>query len=645
VAWPNPNQYAEAIQNSKLAFSDGELQRGAVVLNQYKLPRPISGNFATVFEIVGPGKKWAVRCFLREVTNHQQRYSAITRHLQSHPLDFMVGFEYLPEGIRVAGKWYPILKMDWTRGVQLDRYIEEHLNEPAKLDALANQWVTMCRQLRQADLAHGDLQHGNILITDQNQFKLIDYDGVTIPSTIGFTQNEIGHRHYQHPSRTSDQSISASNFRNVDNFPAHVIGLSLYALSIDPSLWSKTDAGVENLLFRDVDYKDPTNSKTLNLLRNHADSRIRAIARRMTDVITMRSYLDVPPLERLEPALGSTIGRWIADHLPQPNNSVQASSAVTNSSVEPNVPEWLRDHFEVQAASQFEFPDDFILSERQTIEREFQNSLLRWFRPLFRQFASARVHDRFATYPLAKDKVRIEERLQLLRREQAKLQMRISAIPQTVDDVRLSAFAEVQAAEQAAQKVNKEINNSWRLEREELERLAKYVAESLQKHKISPNSVSGIGKARIAALNSAGVFTAGDITPANRSRALAALENIRGANPDAEWQKLEGWFDEQRNTLKPPPSTVARSESATAISAAYNTTRRNMQSKLEDLQREVIRVRNAVLKNEQARLRTLSNEVATVERQIRETQRILQRYVKITLEILIDKIVNSSAGI
>jgi DNA-binding helix-hairpin-helix protein with protein kinase domain len=264
---------------------------------------------------------------------------------------------------------------------------------------------------------------------------------------------------------------------------------------------------------------------------------------------------------------------------------------------------------------------------------------------LFRQFASARLHDRFATYPLAKDKVKIEERLQLLQREHAKTKLKMAALPQAVDDLRLNTYPEVQAADQAVQKVNQEFNDSFRLEREEIERLARYQAEYLLKHKITANSVAGIGKARIAALNSVGIVTAADIVTTNQTRALTILENIRGANPPAEWQKLEVWRDDLQVNMKPPPASVARSQSSTAISAAYATVRRTLQLKLDDLRREALRVRNMVLKNEQNRLRNLNSEVIVIERQIRETQKALQQYAKITPEILLDKIINSPVAL
>ena len=641
VAWPNPNQYAEAIQNPKQSFADPALQGGTVLLNKYMLPRPISGNFATVFEVESGGQKWAVRCFLREVTNQQQRYAAITKHLHNVPLSCMVGFEYLPHGIKVGQKWYPVLKMDWIPGAPLDSYIAEHLAKPAKLEVLANQWVNLIHSLREADLAHGDLQHGNILVTATDQFKLIDYDGLYIPAVIGLPQNEVGHRHYQHPSRTSDDGVSASNFRNVDNFPAQIIGLSLYALSIDPTLWEKTGAGGENLLFRDVDYKDPARSKTLALLSNHGDARIRTIAQRVDAAIASRNFLDVLPLEPLTARRGLGIERWLADHLPKSNP--QPPPVLPNwNATATSVPSWVLEHLEAQPSFQLDFPDDFIRAERQVIEYEFQHSLMRWFRPLFRTFASARINDRFETYPYAADKEKLETQLRLFEQEQVKIQNRIAAIPSNIDDARLSAYPEVGSAEQLVKQLSDQVRASWRFQHEELDRLEQFISRALADFQIGPNVINGIGKARIAVLNSIGIFSAADITALNQPAAIAALENIRGATPSVEWQKLEEWRDAQRQYVPAPPPTTASSGNADVIVARYATERRILERVMQDRQHEVKRLRNTVLKRELARLQVLADDLAGAERQTREVETSLRRYAKITPGNVLDKIVGLS---
>src|SRR5204863_3447178 len=98
--------------------------------------------------------------------------------------------------------------------------------------------------LRKNNIAHGDLQHGNVLIA-RGDFKLIDYDGMFVPALAGRASHEVGHRNYQHPGRTeSDFGIQ------LDNFSGWMIYLTLVALSIEPGLWSRFGQGDEHILFK-----------------------------------------------------------------------------------------------------------------------------------------------------------------------------------------------------------------------------------------------------------------------------------------------------------------------------------------------------------------------------------------------------------
>src|SRR5258707_1372162 len=113
MAWPQPDNYQEVIQNPQYCFEDPELRAGKPALDRNDLPRPMSGQFATVYQMNCGPKKWAVRCFLNEVPDQQRRYAQINDHLKRHNLPFMVGFNYLQRGIMVNKNWYPILKMEW----------------------------------------------------------------------------------------------------------------------------------------------------------------------------------------------------------------------------------------------------------------------------------------------------------------------------------------------------------------------------------------------------------------------------------------------------------------------------------------------------------------------------------------------------
>ncbi|HVG96058.1 MAG TPA: hypothetical protein VNK05_04115, partial [Chloroflexota bacterium] len=272
MVWPTPQEYQEAIQNLRANLDDPGLQAGRVGLDVLGLPRPISGNFASVYRVVSGTDVWAVRCFLHPVTDQQLRYAEISRRLQEARLPYTVGFEYLPRGVRVRGQWYPVLKMAWVQGTPLHEYVRRHLGQPSALLDLAAGWLEMTAALQAAGIAHGDLQHGNVLVVDGRP-KLIDYDGMYVPALAGRRSHELGHRHYQHPQRTETDFGPET-----DRFSSWVIYTALVALAADASLWERTGAGEEFLLLRDDDFRQPEASATLSALAGHADPRLRALA-------------------------------------------------------------------------------------------------------------------------------------------------------------------------------------------------------------------------------------------------------------------------------------------------------------------------------------------------------------------------------
>ena len=105
MAWPTPQEYNEAIQNPRTAFVDAELRAGQPVLTPLGLPRPITGNFASVYQMVCANQRvWAVRCFLRDFADHQDRSAAISGHLARTQLPYMVDFTFRADGIRIGGR-------------------------------------------------------------------------------------------------------------------------------------------------------------------------------------------------------------------------------------------------------------------------------------------------------------------------------------------------------------------------------------------------------------------------------------------------------------------------------------------------------------------------------------------------------------
>ncbi len=272
MSWPPASDYQDAIQNPATCFHDIELKAGKVSVNKIGLPRVASGNFASVYEMTTGAHRWAVRCFLRQGEDQQNRYALLSLYLSKLTVAGLVEFGYQQEGIRVRGKWCPVVKMEWVEGETLATYVQKNLHQPDKLRNLALQWRGLIDRLRQNKIAHADLQHGNVLVSPQGQLRLVDYDGMFVPSLRGRRSSELGHINYQHPKRCPDDYDE-----RLDNFSALIIYTALMALSLEPGLWKRFDTG-ENMLFSAQDYRLPSKSVLLEYLHQHPDPGLRTLA-------------------------------------------------------------------------------------------------------------------------------------------------------------------------------------------------------------------------------------------------------------------------------------------------------------------------------------------------------------------------------
>lgn len=317
--WPSHTDYQDAIQNPQICFQEEELKTATVATDMLGMPKVMSGNFASVYELTTVnGKHYAIRCFVRQVANQQVRYNLLTRHLQAVSLPWLVGFEFILRGIRLRQEWYPIVKMDWVAGTPMHMYIEDHVREPETMLRLADQWREMLKGLRENQIAHGDLQHGNVMCLPDGQFRLVDYDGMYVPAFGQGRSPELGHANYQHPRRTPDYYDI-----NLDNFAALIIYTSFLALAGDPSLWQQFHTG-DNLIFLANDFKDPRNSKVFQRLKQHPDSRVQKLA-----AVLERAC--IWPIAQV-PSFEITLDALAGGTLPEPAHQPAPVSAV---------PEWL----------------------------------------------------------------------------------------------------------------------------------------------------------------------------------------------------------------------------------------------------------------------------------------------------------------
>ncbi len=312
TAWPSPNDYTAAIQNPNVCFRDSDLKRSTVERHPLtRMPKVWTGNFAQVYELRNNAHRWAVKCFTRSAHDLRTRYARISEAVMASGLPYFVECRLLEDEMLVNGKRYGVVKMQWVDGQCLDKYVEANLFRPNVLVALAGQIVKMVRDLESRGIAHGDLQHGNIILRG-TQLTLVDYDGMFIPAFAGHRAPEQGLPSYQHPRR--DGRIYDSQ---LDRFPLIVIATGLYALAIEPALWYQFSTG-DNLLFTRADFEHPDRSSLFQKLRASPDGQLRELVELLRSAC-LRTPGEVPLLEKSLNAPVQARPWWVTAPAPPPD--------------------------------------------------------------------------------------------------------------------------------------------------------------------------------------------------------------------------------------------------------------------------------------------------------------------------------------
>lgn len=286
--WPTGTDYSRAVQTPAVSFADAELAAGKVGTNALGMPLVASGQNAVVFLLETERGRRAVRCFLAPPHEGAIRYEALEAHLVDTAPRALTSARYLKEGVTLSNQTWPVVVMPWVEGAPLNVAVEGMLGDSARLRALAAQWADVVRSLQRARVAHGDLQHGNVLVKPNDSIALVDLDGVWVPEIKVGPPAEFGHPNYQHPKR-SPQHWG----QYVDSFPGALIQLALLALAADESLERFLHG--ENLLFMRSDLERSDDSEVWAALCSSPDSEVAAMA------TNLRRYCSGPIADVLVP--------------------------------------------------------------------------------------------------------------------------------------------------------------------------------------------------------------------------------------------------------------------------------------------------------------------------------------------------------
>ena len=302
MPWPLASQFSAVLQRPSAAFRDPMLRQYAVERDRFRQPRPWAGSFAVVYKGIPPdgAKPLAIRVFTTESPERRERYDAISEYLRARRPSCLVDFEYRDASIRAGGHegWFPLIVMDWVEGETLFQWVRARCLEGdcrALRDAAAR-WLDVVAELEAAQIAHGDLQHGNVMVTPEGRLMLVDYDGMCVPALVGRRNLEVGVEPYQHPDRNGSTLLCLE----MDRFSSMVIYVALRALAADAGLWQRhvESLSYDKLLFRSEDFQGPSSSGLVAELANSPDDEVRDLTESLLELLRT-AMSQVAPLRQL----------------------------------------------------------------------------------------------------------------------------------------------------------------------------------------------------------------------------------------------------------------------------------------------------------------------------------------------------------
>src|SRR5215470_12367992 len=277
-AFPAAGDYYKAVQAPGRSFTVPKLQAAEFVWDSLG-PTLARGSSAVVFQAKVDGRAQALHCYIREDASSRDRYSALDVYLAGQSLSpYVSGTTWLDGAITVNRAPWPVLTMDWIDGRTLNEYVDFLVagSNAAALTTLAGRWRELVALLQRREFAHGDLQHGNVMVDQDGQLRLVDFDGVWIPQLAGQPPTtEYGHPNYQHP-------LHHNWDRWLDTFSALVVYLSLVALARDPGLWLAL-YNSKNLLFAKTDFFPPFTTEAWKQLAALRDPQVDELARKLQE--------------------------------------------------------------------------------------------------------------------------------------------------------------------------------------------------------------------------------------------------------------------------------------------------------------------------------------------------------------------------
>ncbi len=262
---PNISSIRTSVENQQKLVLDQHAQGGTFCRGRQNQLIAYTGGFSVVFPYAANGEIWAFRCWHTEMGNICHRIETISKAIQESGANYLCDFTYVDKGIIVDDIVYPTTRMRWIDGVTIKDYICRNRSNKVALEALADKFMAMVQDMHQRGFAHGDLQHGNIIVDNSGRLFLVDYDSFYCKELQGEPDIITGLKDYQHPLRQNNKIVS----QKLDYFSELIIYLSIIAIAANPKLVDEFKVeDADHLLFEALDYVDLQHSKIYQELHN-----------------------------------------------------------------------------------------------------------------------------------------------------------------------------------------------------------------------------------------------------------------------------------------------------------------------------------------------------------------------------------------
>lgn len=268
------------------------------VLDSAGVPIMCIGDSSVVFKMVDveDDRLYAMKCFLQEQCDRGSDYVKISEELEAVESPYILKPLYLEGELSVVTsqsdeKEFPVLLMDWVDGCTLGTYISNNYTDSFKTYQLVCGFFKLSSWLLSQNFTHGDIEPSNILVKENGDLVLVDYDGMYVPSMKGRNARGIGRPNFRHPKGILKKQS--------DDFAIVVLCLTLKVLSLDSdSFFRIRENGY--CIFCESDYSDICGSEGLGyIVAQLGNPMVQKLFRIFSIVMSGRIWLSSNMLETI----------------------------------------------------------------------------------------------------------------------------------------------------------------------------------------------------------------------------------------------------------------------------------------------------------------------------------------------------------